>query len=149
MKFVHLINNIFRFPFLFYLHDDVLKWKKHFPRYWPFVWGIHRSSVNSPHKGQWHGALMFSLICVWMNGWVTNRQADDLRRHQAHYDVIVMCIILHLVLFHSSHHLSFLVSPCLSLSVRKVQTIKIITVIDILRALSMNPWLTLLLRWVT
>ena len=22
-------------------HDDVIKWK-HFPRYWPFVWGIHR-----------------------------------------------------------------------------------------------------------
>ena len=43
-------------------HDDVIKWK-HFPRYWPFVWGIHRSPVNSPHKGQWHGALMFSLIC--------------------------------------------------------------------------------------
>ena len=30
-------------------HDDVIKWK-HFPRYWPFVRGIHRSSVNSPHK---------------------------------------------------------------------------------------------------
>ena len=44
-------------------HDDVIKWK-HFPRYWPFVWGIHRSPVNSPHKGQWRGALMFSLICA-------------------------------------------------------------------------------------
>ena len=33
-----------------YLHDDVIKWK-HFPRYWPFVRGIHRSPVNSPHKG--------------------------------------------------------------------------------------------------
>ena len=43
-------------------HDDVIKWN-HFPRYWPFVRGIHRSPVNSPHKGQWHGALMFSLIC--------------------------------------------------------------------------------------
>ena len=32
-------------------HDDVIKWK-HFPRYWPFVWGIHRSPVDSPHKGQ-------------------------------------------------------------------------------------------------
>ena len=39
-------------------YDDVIKWK-HFPRYWPFVWGIHRSLVNSPHKGQWCGALMF------------------------------------------------------------------------------------------
>ena len=33
------------------IHDDVIKWK-HFPRYWPFVWGIHQSTVNSPHKGQ-------------------------------------------------------------------------------------------------
>ena len=61
-----------------------------FPRYWPFVRGIHRSPVNSPHKGQWRGALMFSLICVLINGWVNNREAGDLRRHRAHYDVIVM-----------------------------------------------------------
>ena len=70
-------------------HDDVIKWK-HFPRNWPFVWGIHRSTVNSPHKCQWRGALMFSLICVWMNGWVNNRETSDLRRHHAHYNVIVM-----------------------------------------------------------
>ena len=38
-------------------HDDVIKWE-HFPRYLPFVWGIHRSLVNSPHKGQWRGALI-------------------------------------------------------------------------------------------
>ena len=44
--------------------------------------------VNSPHKSQWRGALMFSLICAWMNGWVNNREAGDLRRHRAHYDVI-------------------------------------------------------------
>ena len=43
-------------------HDDVIKWK-HLSRYWPFVRGIHRSPVNSTHKGQWRGALMFSLIC--------------------------------------------------------------------------------------
>ena len=70
-------------------HDDVIKWK-HFPRYWPFVRGIHRSPVNSPHKGQWSGALMFSLICAWVNGWVNNREAGDLRHYRAHYDVIVM-----------------------------------------------------------
>ena len=45
-----------------YIHDDVIKWK-HFPRYWPFVRGNHRSPVTSPHKGQWRGTLMFSLIC--------------------------------------------------------------------------------------
>ena len=52
--------------------------------------GIHRPPVNSPHKGQWRGALMFSLICVWINGWVNNREAGDLRRYRAHYDVTVM-----------------------------------------------------------
>ena len=70
-------------------HDDVTKWK-HFPRYWPFVRGIQRSPVNSPHKGLWRGALMFPLICARINGWVHNREADDLRRHRAHHDVIVM-----------------------------------------------------------
>ena len=70
-------------------HDDVIKWK-HFPRHCPFVRGIHLSPVNSPHKGQWRGALMFSLICVWINGWVNDREAGDLRRYRAHYDVTVM-----------------------------------------------------------
>ena len=56
---------------VFTIHDNVIKWK-HFPLYWPFVQGIHRSRVNSPHKGQWRGALMFSLICTWINGWVNN-----------------------------------------------------------------------------
>ena len=70
-------------------HDDVIKWK-HYPRYWPFVRRIHRSPVNSPHKGQWRGALMFSSICARINGWVNNGEAGDLRRHRVHYDVIVM-----------------------------------------------------------
>ena len=61
-----------------------------FPRHWPFGRGIHRSPVNSPHKGQWRGALMFSLICIWINSWVKNRDAGDLRRHLAHHDVTVM-----------------------------------------------------------
>ena len=78
-------------------HDDVVKWK-HFPRYWPFVWGIHRSPVNSPHKGQWRGALVFPLICTLINGWVNNRDAGDLRRHGAHYDVIVMHAVTLLLL---------------------------------------------------
>ena len=71
------------------LHDNVIKWK-HFLRNWPFVRGIHRSPVNSPHKGQWRGALMFSLICVGIKDWVNNCEAGDLRRHRANYDVIVM-----------------------------------------------------------
>ena len=70
-------------------HDDVIKWKL-FPRNWPFVRGIHRSPMNSPHKGQRRGALVFSLIWAWINIWVNNDEAGDLRRHRAHYDVIVM-----------------------------------------------------------
>ena len=46
-----------------------------------------------PQKGQWRGALMLSLIPVWINGWVNNREAGDLRRYSAHYDVTVMWII--------------------------------------------------------
>ena len=42
--------------------------------------GIHRPPVNSPHQGQWRTALMFSLIYVWLNSWVNNREAGDLRR---------------------------------------------------------------------
>ena len=71
-----------------------ISWWRHqmetFLPYWPFMRWIHRSPVNSPQKGQWRGTLMFSLICVWINGWVNNRAAGDLRRHCSHYDVTVM-----------------------------------------------------------
>ena len=72
-------------------NDDVIKWK-HFSRYWPFVRGIHRSLMNSPHKSQWHGALMFSFIYTRINDWVNNRGAGDMRRHRAHHDVTVMIL---------------------------------------------------------
>ena len=100
-------------------YDDVIKWK-HFPRYWPFVRGIHRSPVNSPHKGQWRGALMFTLMCARINGWVNNREAGDLRRYRAHYDVIVMykavqkvklllcvCFLMECIISASVHFQSF------------------------------------------
>ena len=65
-------------------HDDVSK-SKHFPRYWPFVWGIYRSPVNSPLKGQWRGVL------------ISKGEVGDLRHHRAHYGVTVMlkwaCVI--------------------------------------------------------
>ena len=83
---------------------DVIKWNN-FPRYWPFVRGIHRSPVNSPHKGQWRGALMFTLICARINGWVNNREAGDLRRYRTHYDVIVMYHVLRTLLFWSLNKL--------------------------------------------
>ena len=72
----------------------------------PFAWRRHQMEkfsallaicaenssvlVNFPHKGQWRGALMFSLIYTWMNGWVNNREAGDLRRHRPHCDVTVI-----------------------------------------------------------
>ena len=86
-------------------HDGVIKWK-YFPRYWPFVRGIHRSPVNSPHKGQWNGALSFSLNCVWINSWANNRETGDLRSHHAHYDVIVMVqyVLLYLQKIQKCNH---------------------------------------------
>ena len=46
----------------------------------------------SVHRGQWCGALVFSLICAWINGWVNHREAGDLRSYGAHYDVTVMVL---------------------------------------------------------
>ena len=57
---------------------------KQFPRYWYFVRGIHRSQRPVTHS------FDVSLICASINGPVNNREAGDLRRHRAHYDVIVM-----------------------------------------------------------
>ena len=61
-------------------YNDVIKWK-HFPCYWSFVRGIHRSPVNSPHKSQWRGALIFSFICAWTNVSANNQDAGDLKSH--------------------------------------------------------------------
>ena len=72
--------------FAFWAHDDVIK-LKHFPRDWTLVRGIHRSPVNSPHKGQWRRALMFSLICLtkWLSkqswGWWFQTPSCSLWRH--------------------------------------------------------------------
>ena len=84
-----LVGNLSHQAGIKLIHYDVIQWK-YFPRCWPLVRGIHRSPVNYPHKGQWRGALMFSLICAWINGWVNNRETGDLRGNRAHYDIIVM-----------------------------------------------------------
>ena len=86
-----ILKNSQNTPLIFPSHDDVIKWK-HFLRYWPFVRGIHRywSPVNSLHKGQCRRALMFSMICVWINSWVNNHEARDLRRCRSRYDVTVV-----------------------------------------------------------
>ena len=58
---------------------------------------------NSPHKGQWRGALMFSLICVWINDWVNNRRAGDLRRHRRHCNDLTRMPVT------CEHHLGYVI----------------------------------------
>ena len=97
---VYISHNIKLFPcillicFFFNLTFWVSSWWRHqmeiFSALLAICAGNSPAPVKSPHKGQWRGTLMFSLICVWINGWVNNREAGDLRRHRAHYDVTVM-----------------------------------------------------------
>ena len=75
-------NNVCRFVITMndrggVVHIDVIRWG-HLPRYWPFVRDIHRSPVDTPHKGQWRGTLMFSIICDWAKVWANNRNASHL-----------------------------------------------------------------------
>ena len=71
-----------------------MTWWRHqtetFSAWLAFVRGIHRSTMNSPNKGQRRGALVFSLIFAWTNSWAKNGDAGDLSRHRTHYDVIAM-----------------------------------------------------------
>ena len=69
--------------------DDVIKWK-YFPRW--LREGNHQLPMDSPHKGQWPGALMLCLICASTGGSANIRDAGYLRRHRAHYDVTIMKI---------------------------------------------------------
>ena len=92
---VHVKLSLDHFPYITVLlkHDDVIKWK-HFRRY-PAIC-MRNSPVRGdfPHKRQWRGALMFSLIRVWINCRVNSREAGHLRRHRAHYDVAVMKLVV-------------------------------------------------------
>ena len=70
-------------------HDGVIKWNN-----FRATGALCAGMANSPHKGQWRGALMFFVICTWTNenNRVNNRDAGDLRRHGTHYDVLVMVL---------------------------------------------------------
>ena len=68
-----------------WFHDDVIKWK-HFPCYWPFVRGTHRSPVGSPHKSQWCGALFFLSV--------PEQTADQTINMPAIWDTIVLIMVL-------------------------------------------------------
>ena len=74
---------------LTYFHDDIIKMET-ISALLAICAGNSPVPVNSTHKGQWRGALMFSLIYAWIKDCVNNREAGDLRRHRGHYDVIVM-----------------------------------------------------------
>ena len=72
-------------------HDDVIKWK-HFPLYWPFVRGIHRSPVTGEFPSQRPVTRSF---CVFFYLHLNKRLSKQsrrrwFRRHRAHYDVSVM-----------------------------------------------------------
>ena len=65
-------------------------WRHHMETFFAllvFCLGIFRSPVNSPHKGQWRGALMFSVICAWIRyskeswGWRLKTPSSQLWRH--------------------------------------------------------------------
>ena len=71
-------------------HDDVIKWKR-FPSYCPFVKGIHRSTVDSPHNSQWRGVLMFSLIYAWKN---KKKTAEQTIETPVIWDTIALILIL-------------------------------------------------------
>ena len=80
----------------------VKAWWRHQMEAFAALLAIFAIPVNSPHKDQWRGALLRSLICVWINGCVNNREAGDLRRYRAQYDVTVM--ISQSYLFTCLHH---------------------------------------------
>ena len=81
------------------------------------------SPVNPSHKGQPRGAMVFSLICVWIKGWVNNREAGDLRRYRAHYDVIVMPNTeTQMSFWRNFRHWSFVFSPLPVLPVTKISS---------------------------
>ena len=82
------------FYHVFCQHDDVIKWKL-FQRYWSFRREIHRSPVDSLPKASDAELWRFLWICAWTNGWANTRDAGDLRRNRAYYDVTVMITRLH------------------------------------------------------
>ena len=72
---------------MYMYHDDVIKWK-HFPCYWLFMRGIHRSPVYSPHKGQWRRSfdVFFHLhlnkrLSKQSRGWWFGKPSRSLWRH--------------------------------------------------------------------
>ena len=70
------------------VHDDVIKCKKKKTFSTLLAICAGNSPLTAQNQRRW--PLILSLICAWINGWVNNREAGDLRGHSAHYDVTVM-----------------------------------------------------------
>ena len=91
----HQCRSRLKFPIMNWVDDSIAG-----GQHMAFTWWRHQMETfsallafcagNSPHKDQWRGLLMFTLICARINGWVNNREAGDLRCHRANYDIIVM-----------------------------------------------------------
>ena len=87
--------------------SHVVSWRRHqmetFSALLALCAGNSSVTVNSPHKGQWRGALIVSFDLRLEYGWVNNHEAGDLRRHRAHYDVIVMWSLGRIFVEHLLH----------------------------------------------
>ena len=119
-------------------HDDIIKWK-HFPRYW--------SPVNSLHKGQWRGALIFSLICARTNAWVNDRETGDLRHHRPHYDVIVLVHLLTHIAQSLDPWILFMKQNCLLLTnINVLSRTNILSYSLIFKSDSIQHWVVALFR---
>ena len=73
---------------ILYHYKPKMSWLRHHMQTFSALLAI--CAGNSPVNGEFPATLMFSLICAWINGWINNGEAGDLRRHLAHYDVTVM-----------------------------------------------------------
>ena len=70
----------------FTCHDDVMTWNR-FPHYWPFLRGIHRSPVDSPHKGPAIRSFRVYLL-------LQQRSYRWFKKPYALFDVTVMLLYL-------------------------------------------------------
>ena len=70
--------------------------------------GDQRKDKNFPSlafvRGIHWWPMTFPLICAWTNDWAHNRDAVDLRRHGAFYDVTVLCLMVVLCVYNWAYH---------------------------------------------
>ena len=110
-------TKIYVMPSLFMINCPSVHHRLAFCEKWPwwrYQMGIFSALLavcagNSPVTGEFPSqkasdAEVWCFLCSvpWINSWVNNREAGDLRRHRAHYDVIVIhCCSVNLCNHHS------------------------------------------------